>query len=53
MVESGERYSTPVINRSHVTLTTCHYSDIAKKMTDESNAKKSEKKAKKVLTALY
>ena len=52
MVESGERYSTPVINRSHVTLTTCHYPDIAKKMTDESNAKKSEKKAKKVLTAL-
>ena len=51
MVESGERYSTPVINRSHVTLTTCHYPDIAKKMTGESNAKKSEKKAKKVLTS--
>jgi len=47
MVESGERYSTPVINRSHVTLTTCHYSDIDNKMTSEGDIKKVKKKQKK------
>ena len=53
MVESGERYSTPVINRSHVTLTTCHYPDIAKKMTDESIAKKVKKVIDKYLSFCY